>query len=116
MGPVFDVSKMDRPTPPTKNGDDAILETYLKHRNITGHFEREARNVWALYKRLTDSKPLKDADRDDGRKLVAHFEGEGLKSATIEKKIGWLNAARQPCHQGRAIEVQPIFQRRSQAR
>jgi hypothetical protein len=32
----------------TKNGDDAILETYLKHANITGHFEREARNVWAL--------------------------------------------------------------------
>jgi integrase len=24
--------------------------------------------------------------------LVAHFEGEGLKSATIAKKIGWLNA------------------------
>ena len=93
MGPVFDVSKMDRPTPPTKNGDDAILETYLKHANITGHFEREARNVWALYKTLTNSKPLKDADRDDGRKLVAHFEGEGLKSATIAKKVGWLTAA-----------------------
>jgi len=83
----------ERPTVPTKNGDDAILETYLKHANITGYYEREARNVWELYKTLTDSKPLKDADRDDGRKLVTHFEGEGLKSATIEKKIGWLNAA-----------------------
>jgi integrase len=83
----------ERPTVPTKNGDDAILETYLKHANITGYYEREARNVWVLYKQLTDSKPLKDADRDDGRKLVMHFEGEGLKSATIEKKIGWLNAA-----------------------
>ena len=83
----------ERPTVPTKNGDDAILETYLKHANITGYYEREARNVWALYKTLTNSKPLKDADRDDGRKLVTHFEGEGLKSATIEKKIGWLNAA-----------------------
>jgi integrase len=82
----------ERPTVPKKNGDDDLLETYLKHANITGHFEREARNVWALYKTLTNSKPLKDADRDDGRKLVAHFEGEGLKSATIEKKIGWLNA------------------------
>ena len=82
-----------RPTVPTKTGDDALLETYLKHANITGHFEREARNVWALYKTLTNSKPLKDADRDDGRKLVAHFEREGLKSATIEKKIGWLRAA-----------------------
>jgi len=95
MGPVFDVSKMDRPTPPTKNGDDAILESYLKHANITGHFEREARNVWAIYKTLTDSKPLKDADRDDGRKLVKHFldQEPKLKRATIEKKIGWLNAA-----------------------
>jgi integrase len=93
IGPVFDVSKMDRPTLLTKSGDDAILETYLKHANITGHFEREARSVWALYKTLTDSKPLKDADRDDGRKLVAHFEGEGLKSATVAKKVGWLTAA-----------------------
>jgi integrase len=42
---------------------------------------------------LTNSKPLKDADRDDGRKLVAHFEGEGLRSATIAKKVGWLTAA-----------------------
>jgi integrase len=82
----------ERRAVPKKNGDDELLEIYLKHRSITGHFEREARNVWALYKRLTDSKPLKDADRDDGRKLVAHFEGEGLKSATIEKKVGWLNA------------------------
>jgi integrase len=37
--------------------------------------------------------PLKDASRDDGRKLVAHFEGQGLKSATVEKKIMWLRAA-----------------------
>jgi len=49
--------------------------------------------VWQLYKQLTDSKPLKDADRDDGRKLVKYFMDKGLKSATIEKKIAWLNAA-----------------------
>ena len=85
--------KAERPTAPTKTGDDAILETYLKHANITGYFEQEARNVWALYKTLTNSKQLKDADRDDGRKLVAHFEEEGLKSATIAKKVGWLTAA-----------------------
>ena len=23
---------------PTKNGDDAVLETYLKHANITGYY------------------------------------------------------------------------------
>ncbi|HEV2715918.1 MAG TPA: tyrosine-type recombinase/integrase, partial [Terriglobales bacterium] len=91
--PMITITDAKRPILPTKNGDDAILETYLEHANITGHFEREARNVWALYKTLTDSKPLRDASRDDGRKLVAHFEAGGLKSATIQKKIGWLTAA-----------------------
>jgi integrase len=90
---MITITDAKRPILPTKNGDDAILETYLEHANITGHFEREARNVWALYKTLTDSKPLRDASRDDGRKLVAHFEAGGLKSATIQKKIGWLTAA-----------------------
>jgi integrase len=82
-----------RPKPPVKTGDDALLETYLKHANVTGHFEREARATWALFRRLTDGKALKDCDRDDGRKLVAHFEEQDLKSATVQKKIGWLNAA-----------------------
>jgi integrase len=82
-----------RPAAPTKNGDDAIIETYLEHRRIGGYNASEARAVWQLYKQLTDSKPLKDADRDDGRKLVKHFMDKGLKSATIEKKIAWLNAA-----------------------
>lgn len=33
------------------------------------------------------------ATRGDGRKLVEHFESQGLRSATIQKKITWLNAA-----------------------
>jgi integrase len=89
---MFDAAHDERPAVPKKNGDDELLETYLKHANITGQYEREARSVWALYKQLTDSKPLKDADRNDGRKLVAHFGAQGRKSATIEKKVGWLNA------------------------
>jgi integrase len=88
---AFDAAHDERPAVPKKNGDDELLETYLRHANITGYYEREARAVWTLYKAL-NSKSLKDADRDDGRKLVVHFEGEGLKSATIEKKVGWLNA------------------------
>ena len=76
-----------------KTDDDKVLETYIEHRKITGYIEREARDVWALFKTLTDGKLLKDCDRDDGRKLVTHFEAQGLKSATIEKKIAWLNAA-----------------------
>ena len=42
--------------------------------------------MWALYKQLTDAKPLKDATRDDGRKVVQYFESQGLRSATIQKK------------------------------
>jgi integrase len=76
-----------------KTADDAILDTYITHRTITGYNEREAHDVWALFKTLTDGKPLKDCDRDDGRLLVAHFEAAGLMVKTIEKKIAWLNAA-----------------------
>lgn len=85
-------------TPPTKNSDDALFQTYLDHggkkkAGVHGYFRREAEAVWALFKRLTNNKPLKDCTRDDGRKLVAHFQAEGLKNATIQKKIIWLNSA-----------------------
>ena len=80
-----------RNKPPTKGGDDALLETYLAHNNITGYYEREARDTWATFKSLCD-KPLKDCDRDDGRKLVAFYEAQKSKSATIKKRIGWLRA------------------------
>jgi integrase len=88
----------ERRTPPTKNGDDALFQTYLDHggkkkTGVHGHYRREAESTWALFKRLTDNKPLKNCTRDDGRKLVTHFQAEGLKSATIQKKITWLNAA-----------------------
>lgn len=88
----FGAGPGERRAVPTKNGDDAIFETYIKHANISGYSEREAGAVWALYKTLTESKPLKDATRDDGRKLVTHFEGDDpenpkKKSATIQKKI-----------------------------
>jgi integrase len=75
-----------------RNGDDAIFETYLKHANVTGFYEREARAAWELFKSLCD-KPLKDATRDDGRKVAEHYAGIGNKSASIRKKVGWLNAA-----------------------
>src|SRR5437588_798244 len=55
-------------------------------------YKLEARATWALFKSLC-GKPLKEADYDDGRRLVKHFETKGLKRAKIEKKIGWLRAA-----------------------
>jgi integrase len=90
---VFDEAYNDRPTMARKNGDDAILDIYLCHRNIAARFRREAEATWALYKKLTNSKPLKDATRDDGRLLVRHFADARNKKATIAKKLGWLRAA-----------------------
>jgi integrase len=92
-GPVINLDRLERPSCPTKSGDDAILETYLKHADVTGDKEREARDMWALFKSLTDGKALKDCDRDDGRLLIKRFDAQGLKSATMRKKIGWLSAA-----------------------
>jgi integrase len=89
----IEVTDAKRPILAVKNSDDAIFETYLNHAGIDGYFRREAEAVWALYKTLTNSKPLKDATRDDGRKLVAYFEGQKLKSATIQKKLAWPTAA-----------------------
>ena len=82
-----------RPKAPTKNGDDGILDTYLADRNIIDRFRAEAEATWATYKRLTNSKPLKNATRDDGRLLRDDFINAGNKTATVVKKIGWLRAA-----------------------
>jgi integrase len=91
--PIEVTDDAKRPILAVKNSDDRIFETYLNHAGIDGYFRREAEAVWALYKTLTDSKPLKDATRDDGRKLVAYFERQKLKSATIQKKLAWPTAA-----------------------
>jgi integrase len=90
---MLDEAHDNRPTVAKKNGDDAILATYLSHRNIAGRFRQEAEATWAIYKKLTNSKPLKDATRDDGRLLVKHFADARNKTATIAKKLGWLRAA-----------------------
>jgi hypothetical protein len=80
-GLAFAIAKQgERPALAVKNSDDALFETYLKHANVSGYYESEARTVGALYKTLTDNKAVKDAPRDDGRKLVAHFEAQGIKS------------------------------------
>jgi integrase len=82
-----------RPTVATKNEDDALFELYLTERNVTGFKAGEARQMWALFRSLCPGVKLKDATRDDGRKLVRHLESLGNKSQTIEKKIMWLRAA-----------------------
>ena len=88
----------ERPAAPKKGGDDAIIAAYLDHggrnnRGIHGYSRREAETTWALFRRLTDNKPLKDCTRADGRLLVKHFQEEKAEPPTIQKKIGWLVSA-----------------------
>jgi integrase len=78
-----------RPTPAVKNGDDALLETYIKHNGITGYREREARTMWHIFKTEVN-KPLAKCTREDGRAIVAHLEeqaGGEIKSATLRRRL-----------------------------
>jgi integrase len=74
----------ERPSVPVKNSDDALLETYLKHKGITGLPEKQARDVWHTFKTVI-GKPLAKCTRDDGRALVAAF-GD-IKSGTAHRRL-----------------------------
>ncbi len=82
-----------RPTVATKGDDDKIIDTYIGHAKLAPHQEREVRAMWQLFRELCPGVKLKDATRDHGRRLAGHLKEKGNKSATIEKKISWLNAA-----------------------
>jgi hypothetical protein len=56
-----------RPTLAVMDGDDAILEVKIKHANLSGYAEREARNMWATFESVTGTKPLNECTRDDGK-------------------------------------------------
>jgi hypothetical protein len=57
------------------SADDAVLETYIKHKSVTGHREREAREMWRIF-RIVVGKPLRECDRNDGRAIAAYLEDE----------------------------------------
>jgi integrase len=83
-----------RPVLAAKGSDDDILETYLSEAKLNPRFEREARDTWEVYKRVTNNKPLAKATRrDEGKALAAYFLENGNKSATVAKKIGWIRSA-----------------------
>ena len=82
---AYDEAK--RPTLPTKDSDDQLLETYIKHNGIDGYREREARTMWHVFKTVVN-KPLRSCTRDDGRAIVAYLEDQGeAKSATLRRKM-----------------------------
>jgi integrase len=89
-GPSFKAyDDAKRPTPAVKNGDDVLLETYIKHNGIDGLRERQARDIWHIFRTVV-KKPLKQCTRDDGRAIIAHLEeqaGGEIKSATLRRKM-----------------------------
>ena len=87
---AYDAAKA-RPTPAVKTGDDAFLETYIEHNGINGYREKEARQVWHVFKTVV-GKPLRQCTRDDGRAVVAYLEDRAggkdkIKSATLRRKL-----------------------------
>jgi hypothetical protein len=93
----FAAGKAERPTVPTKNADDAILETYIKDANLSASREREAREMWRIFRAVVD-KPLSQCGRDDGRAIIKYLEDqwdgdEPLKSATLRRRMVPLVAA-----------------------
>jgi integrase len=87
---AYDAAKA-RPTPAVKGSDDDLLETYIKHNGITGQPEKQARDIWHIFKTVVN-KPLKQCTRKDGRALVAYLEEqaggkEKIKSATLRRRM-----------------------------
>jgi integrase len=85
------------PAPKSKkpvDNDREHIERWISHKNVNPYLQKEAWEAFRLFKDLTGGKLFKDADRDDGRKLVAHlFDKLGNKRATVQKKVGHLCAA-----------------------
>ena len=58
------------PKPKGGDRDDAILELWIKQRNITPYEQAKARAVYATFKGLVHGKAFANCSRDDGRTLV----------------------------------------------
>lgn len=88
-----EMRELRRYRPKKLSSDDALIQAWIDHQNISGFLEREARTTWETFKALVNNKPLKDCSRDDARKLSKHLFEQGNKSATVAKKCGHLRAA-----------------------
>lgn len=89
---------VERPKVARKSDDDALFARYLAHggRKQTGLDARaahDAQSTWDLFRSLIGDKTLAKVTRDDGRALVSALETQGLKSATVRRKLKPLAAA-----------------------
>jgi integrase len=92
-GPSFEAydAAKERPTLPTKGSDDDLLETYLKRGKITGLREKQARDMWHLFKTVVD-KPIAKCTRKDGEAIVTHLVEQAggedkIKRATLHRTM-----------------------------
>jgi len=87
---AYDAAKA-RSTLAVKNADDDLLETYIQHNSLNGLRERQARDMWHIFKTVV-KKPLKQCTRGDGRAIVIYMkaqagEDEPPKSATLRRRM-----------------------------
>jgi integrase len=91
--------------------DDALLETYIVHAGLNPLRTKEARAIWATFRRVID-KPLAKCTRDDGRKLLAHLEAQraGIKTATLRRILVPLVAAvNLAINEGKHDDINPFM-------
>ena len=73
------------------------LEMHVERWLTEGHKKRSIRNetmgVLAIWREVSEGKPLKDCGRADGIKLREHLFGLGYTSQTVQKRTGLLGAA-----------------------
>lgn len=82
-GPIDD----GRPKRPVKSDDDALLELYIEHNGLTGLREKQARDIWHIFRTVVN-KPIAKCTRDDGRAIIRHLEKDGeIKSATLRRRM-----------------------------
>ncbi len=92
--PVVNMDDLEREAPPTVGSgpDDALLERYIKLKSLPKNREREAREMWRIFRAVVN-KPLKECDREDGSKIVEYLvkeaasEGREAKRATLVRRM-----------------------------
>ena len=55
-----------------------MLETYIKHNGVSGLREKQARDIWHIFKTVVN-KPIAKCTRDDGAPSLSHL---------VEKRAG----------------------------
>ncbi|MGN7124381.1 hypothetical protein [Methylorubrum thiocyanatum] len=70
-----------------------LVEFWIEGKKRSKHIANEARGVLAVWHEISGGKAIRDARREDGKKLREHLFAIGNKLPTVQKKIGHLRAA-----------------------